>query len=109
MGENKYPRYLGGSTFQKGERGGSMGKVFSIVEANPKLSDFELFWECYPKKKAKLDAQKAWRQTESLRPEIEKILAALDLQSQSEEWTNQGGMFIPYPASWLRDGRWDDE
>lgn len=86
-----------------------MANVLKIVEANPKLSDFELFWECYPKKKAKLEALKAWKQTESVRPEIEKILSALDLQCRSEEWTNHSGQFIPHPATWLRGGRWDDE
>lgn len=86
-----------------------MGKVLKIIEANPRLSDFDLFWECYPKKKAKLDALKAWKQTESIRPDIEKILAAINAQSDSDDWSRNGGQYIPYPASWLRDGRWDDE
>ena len=86
-----------------------MGKVLRIVEANPQLSDFELFWECYPKKKAKLDALKAWKQTENVRPDIEAIIAAIDTQSQSADWVRDGGQYIPYPATWLRSGRWDDE
>lgn len=86
-----------------------MGKVLRILEANPQLSDFELFWECYPKKKARLDANKAWKQTESVRPPIEKILAALNEQAESSDWNRDGGQYIPYPATWLRDGRWDDE
>jgi hypothetical protein len=86
-----------------------MGKVLRIVEAHPQLSDFELFWECYPKKKSKLDALKAWKQTEAVRPDIEAILAAIDTQAQSHDWVRDGGQYIPYPATWLRDGRWDDE
>jgi hypothetical protein len=86
-----------------------LGNVLKIAEANPKLSDFDLFWECYPKKKAKLDALKAWKQTENLRPPIEQILAALDTQSQSADWTRDGGQYVPHPATWLRGGRWDDE
>ena len=86
-----------------------MGKVLKIAETNARLSDFEWFWECYPKKKAKLDALKAWRQTESIRPDIEKIIAAIDKQEQSDDWQRDGGRFIPYAGSWLRGGRWDDE
>jgi len=86
-----------------------MGRVLKIVESNPQLSDFDLFWECYPKKKAKLDALKAWKQTENVRPPIEQILAALDTQSQSADWTRDGGQYVPHPATWLRGGRWDDE
>lgn len=86
-----------------------MGKVLKLVEANAALSDFELFWECYPKKKAKLDALKAWKQTENVRPEIEKILAALNEQCESSDWVRDGGQYIPYPASWLRGGHWDNE
>ena len=86
-----------------------MGKVLKIVESNPHLNDFDLFWECYPKKKAKLDALKAWKQTENVRPDIEQILAAVDTQWQSNDWQRDGGQFIPFPATWLRAGRWDDE
>ena len=86
-----------------------MGKILRIVEANPQLSDFDLFWECYPRKKAKLDAKKAWYALAAIRPDIEKIIAAIDTQSQSDQWTRDGGQYIPYPATWLRQGRWDDE
>lgn len=86
-----------------------MGKVLKILEANPRLADFDLFWECYPKKRAKLDALKAWKQTSEIRPDIEKIIAAIDTQEQWVDWQRDGGQWIPLPASWLRGGRWDDE
>jgi len=71
--------------------------------------DFAAFLKVYPKKKKPLDALKAWKQTEADRPELEKILAAVESQSLSPEWTKDGGQFIPYPASWLRAGSWEDE
>ena len=86
-----------------------MGKIVQISEANGKLSDFDLFWEVYPKHKAKLDAMKAWRQTEKIRPCIEEILAAIQEQQRSNDWIKDGGQFVPLPASWLRGGRWLDE
>lgn len=72
-------------------------------------ADFDRFWACYPKRKAKQDALKAWR---ALKPDtvlVECILAAIAEQSRSTDWLKDGGQFIPYPASWLRAHRWKDE
>lgn len=71
--------------------------------------DFDTFWKAYPKKVAKGDARKAWAQTESIRPPLSALLNAIDAQSKSEQWRRSEGQFIPYPATWLRQERWDDE
>lgn len=73
------------------------------------LSDFELFWEAYPRRKAKADAAKAWRQTEPHRPPIEEILAAINDGLKTDQWSRDGGAYIPYPATWLRRWQWADE
>lgn len=88
-----------------------MARPLELVknEAVAKLNDFDLFWECYPRKKSKGDAMKAWRQTEPHRPSIEEILGAIEQQMRSHDWQKDGGQFIPYPASWLRDWGWADE
>lgn len=78
-----------------------------IDQANVRLEDFDLFWEIYPRKKAKLDALRAWQQTREHRPEIEQIIAAVHAQLRSGDWTDY--RYIPYPATWLRAGQWDDE
>ena len=83
--------------------------VYKVIEDNPKLSGFDLFWQAYPKKKAKGDAMKAWQQTFKHRPPIEQILAAIETQRQSNDWWKDSGAYIPYPASWLRAWRWADE
>lgn len=70
---------------------------------------FEEFWRLYPKKKAKLDCMRAWK---SLNPDeqlFEEIMAGLKRAISSKEWKEQDGKFIPYPATWLRKGRWLDE
>lgn len=74
-----------------------------------KLSDFELFWETYPKKKNKGDAMRAWLQTERERPGIEELLGAVEAACKTHAWTRDGGQFIPYPATWLRAWGWADE
>ena len=78
------------------------------TEAGARLSDFELFWECYPRKKSKLDAERAWAQTAATRPPIEKVLATLDMLWR-EDWQFREKTYLPYPASWIRAGGWADE
>ena len=73
------------------------------------MTDFDTFWKAYPKKVAKGDARKAWGQTDRIRPDLETLLTAIDQQSKSDQWRKNEGQFIPYPATWLRQERWDDE
>ena len=37
------------------------------------------------------------------------MLETLRVQCQQLDWLKDGGQFIPYPASWLRAARWEDE
>lgn len=70
---------------------------------------FDEWWKQYPNKKAKRDARKAWN---ALKPEgqlLDKMLAALARKKKSPDWTKENGQFIPYPATWLRGWRWEDE
>ncbi len=84
-----------------------MPKVVPINEASVQLSDFELFWSQYPRKKGKLDAMKAWESIAIHRPPIEAILAAINTAVQSGEWDDL--RFTPFPATWLRRGGFLDE
>lgn len=70
---------------------------------------FDIFWKAYPKKKAKDDALKAFRKRKPDQELLAAILKAIDSQVMSDEWIKDGGKFIPYPATWLNDGRWQDE
>jgi hypothetical protein len=69
---------------------------------------FEIFWTEYPKKVGKQAALKAWKNTKS-KPEIADILQAIELQKRTEQWRKDGGQFIPNPATWINQGRWDDQ
>lgn len=69
-------------------------------------SSFAAFWEAYPKKRNKGDAEKAWKK---LHPPLVTILAALDWQRQQPSWTKDGGQYVPYPASYLNAKGWEDE
>lgn len=70
-------------------------------------SDFDLFWKAYPKKVGKKDALKAFRKIRGVG--IEVIIQALEKLCYSDQWTKENGKYIPYPATWLNRGGWDDE
>lgn len=70
---------------------------------------FEEFWSAYPRKTAKPKAAKAFAR---LAPDAElrgRILAAVSAAKASADWQKDGGRFIPHPATWLNDCRWEDE
>jgi hypothetical protein len=79
------------------------------LTANGARERFAEFWKAYPRKVGK---DKAWAAWEKRKPDADLLAAmlrALAWQCQSEDWRKDGGEFIPYPASWLNAGRWQDE
>ena len=73
------------------------------------MEEFEEFWKHYPRKVAKADARKAWQQTKNVRPELTMLISAIKAHCKTEQWMRNSGAFIPYPATWLRGERWEDE
>ena len=70
---------------------------------------FATFWDAYPNKKAKTNALKAWNKIKPNSDLFDKIMRAVDIQKRSEDWQRENGRFIPYPATWLNGGYWDNE
>ena len=70
---------------------------------------FEAFWAAYPRKVAKDHAAKAYARLKPDEPLQRRILAALAAQVASEQWTRDGGRFVPHAATWLNGRRWEDE
>lgn len=68
--------------------------------------DFETFWKAYPRKVAKVVAWKSWQKQA---PVLSDVLSALDWQGKQDQWTKDGGKFIPHPATYLNQRRWEDE
>lgn len=70
---------------------------------------FNRFWNLYPKKKGKESAKKAWGKLNPDDALCHVMSAALKRQIKSEDWTKDGGKYVPYPATWLNGRRWEDE
>ena len=69
-------------------------------------ASFERFWTAYPKKVGKEAARKAYSRA---KVPVERLLHALEAQKGSTQWQVENGRFIPNPATWLNQGRWEDE
>lgn len=68
---------------------------------------FERFWREYPRKIARKDAEKAWSKIP-----LHKLVDVMNaVRLHTLAWKQQGTekQFIPYPATWLRGARWEDE
>lgn len=95
------------STTRESGKEGRKGKEGNDASSHASL--FETFWETYPKKVGKDAARKAFEKRKPDEPLLEKMLSAIRLQVQSDQWTRDGGEFIPHPSTWLNQGRFDDE
>lgn len=73
---------------------------------------FEIFWARYPRKVAKKDAMKAFAKVIKAQRDVEKfmstVLASVEWWKSQPGWTKDKGKFIPYPATWLNRGSWED-
>jgi hypothetical protein len=72
------------------------------------LRGFDRFWQTYPRKCAKQRAERAFRRLSPDAALLDQICAAVEVQKRQYDWRKEGGKYIPYPATWLNDRRWED-
>lgn len=72
------------------------------------VSEFDRFWSEYPKKVGKIAAKKAFERARN-RTTLESLLTAIRRQKCGSQWSRDNGQYIPNPATWLNQGRWEDE
>jgi hypothetical protein len=68
---------------------------------------FDEFWSIYPRKIAKAVARKSWQKLSA----EQQLMAAKAIDSHCQYWKAKETEleFIPYPATWLNQERWEDE
>ena len=82
--------------------------IANEAKSEPQLVDaWDAFWMLYPRREAKKDAMKAWSQINA-RAHVPILTAVTEWR---RIWHAQGrdSRTIPYPATWLRGERWEDE
>lgn len=70
------------------------------------MDGFDDWWEVWPKKVARAEAEKAWKTTAKKRPPLADLLQAVENQKRTDQWARG---IIPNPATWLRASRWEDD
>lgn len=78
------------------------------TEAQAQDDNFETFWKAYPKKAAKAVALQEWKKAK-INGEFDSLLTVLELQKASPDWLQENGKYIPHPAKWIKNKRWQDE
>jgi hypothetical protein len=70
---------------------------------------FDAFWSAYPKKVGRGAARASWAKIRPSATQAAAMIASLERQRLSSQWLRDGGRYIPNPATWLNQQRWDDD
>ena len=70
---------------------------------------FDSWWQCYPKKRNRGQALKAWKLIKPDGELTEQMIVATEQARKSPDWQKARGKYIPYPATWLRARGWLDQ
>ena len=97
-----------------GSKGGRPKKQSEPTETKrnqTKATDerFERFWAAYPRKVGKGKAQESFKKIKPSEELTKRMLDAVNAQMKSAQWQEDGGRYIPNPATWLNQSRWEDE
>lgn len=89
------------------------------VPAKPKRSrnavpdeyphDFEEFWKVYPRREGKALACQSWQRLSLPQKRRAYVALKANLPSLAAKMRERGGNFCPMPATWINQGRFDDE
>lgn len=79
----------------------------NIIPPNPPDASFEVFYQAYPKRRARGKAQQAYTKAISLGATAEELLAGA--KRYAVEVRGKESQFVAFPASWLNQQRWLDE
>lgn len=90
---------------QEKEQDKDKEQMLYTATSKPKQEDFDRFWTAYPKKVGKEAARKAFTKVKA---PVDTLISAVEAQKTSTQWTRDNGQYIPNPATWLNQGRWED-
>ena len=78
-------------------------------EPSPQERRFARFWKAYPKKVGKGAAEKSFAKYKPDDALTDTMIRAVEKAKLSRTWQKDGGQYIPNPATWLNQRRWEDE
>jgi hypothetical protein len=78
-------------------------------DPTPDNGYFDEFYSAYPKKVGKGAARKAFAKRKPDADLLQKMLEAIEWQRQLPQWQKDNLRYVPNPATWLNEERWEDE
>jgi hypothetical protein len=81
----------------------------TTVAANAACVSFDEFWKIYPKRVGKGAAEKIWTKLKVDEALFQSMTTSIESWKNTDQWTKDRGRFIPNPATWLNQKRWEDE
>lgn len=80
------------------------------------IGSFDIFYGEYPRHDSKQVAlirfskiMEEMKSDEERKSMFNRIMSAVRMQKQSEQWQKENGRYIPMPSTWLNQRRWEDE
>lgn len=86
-----------------------MGRSGIVTLNSAQESIFSRWWYAYPRKVAKLEAIKAFSQVWAAYGPFDEDWLKTALEALVWQFEDTEPLYIPYPATYLRAGRWMDE
>lgn len=98
------------------KRDGTSARVKTAKKNEDMMALFDEFYAAYPRHDSKQAAilkfakhMNECKNDEERRALLDKMIAAIEKSKQSDQWQKEGGKYIPMPATWLNQRRWEDE
>lgn len=71
--------------------------------------NFSSFWNSYPKKIGRGKCESIWKKLKPSQKLIQTMILKIEAIKKTDQWKKDNGQFIPLPATWLNQKRWEDE
>lgn len=78
-------------------------------EKNIYMSNFDSFWDKYPKKVAKKKSMEIYQRIVTSKEKEDEILQGLDRYKNKWSKEKTDVKYIPNPTTWLNQARWEDD
>ena len=79
----------------------------TTISTTLNIDHFDGFWSVYPRKVGKSEARKMWAKKVKSEDTVKAIATNIEQRVLQGEWSDV--KFIPYPATYLGQERWEDE
>jgi len=106
--ENEYEYEYENDNEDDSNEGNKTAKKRETLLTKTQETRFSRFWEAYPRKVSKANAEKAWAKINPDDELTEKIISAIGTAKRLDERFRET-RFTPHPASWLNARSWENE